>query len=383
VNMSDDPKQEFFSDGLTEEIITALSKTSQLFIIARNSSFVYKGKPVNVQQVSRELGVKYVLEGSVRRSGNQLRMTAQLIDATTGNHLWAERYDRDLKDIFAIQDEITLKVTSALNVKLTDGEIALLLGKGTKNLEAYLKMIQARELVTRGSKEDNAQGKKLIEEVITLDPSYAIAYAYLALCYFYDVLVVASQSPGESIARGIEMAQKAISLDQKISFPHGTLAQFYHLKKDWDKAVSEAEIGVALEPNSAYSYSFLGNALLYSGRYEEAISAYEKSIRLDPFPSTNTLTGYANSLRIIGRYEEAVATFKKLIQWRPDNVIGQLGLTATYSMMGRDADAQAQAKEVLRINPNFSLDSFSKRTAYKNMDDWNRYMDALRKAGLK
>jgi len=383
VNMSEDPRQEYFSDGLTEEIITALSKTPKLFVIARNSSFMYKGKPVNVQQVSRELGVKYVLEGSVRRSGNQLRVTAQLIDAITGNHLWAERYDREMKDIFAIQDEITLKVTSVLNVKLTDGETALLLGKGTKNLEAYLKMIQARELVTRGNKEDNAQAKKLIEEVITLDPSYAMAYAMLAMSYFWDVIIVASPSPGESIARGIEMAQKAISLDQKIAFPHGILAQFYLAKKDWDKGVSEAEIGVALEPNSAYSYGWLGNALIYSSRYEEAISAYEKSIRLDPFPPITTLIGYANALRMIGRYEEAVATFKKLIQLRPDNLLGHIGLTGTYSMMGRDADAQAQAKEVLRINPNFSMESFSKRAAYKNMDDWNRYMDALRKAGLK
>jgi tetratricopeptide (TPR) repeat protein len=306
-----------------------------------------------------------------------------LIDALSAHHLWAERYDTDLKDIFAIQDEISLKITSALNVKLTDGEIALLLGKGTKNLEAYLKMIQARELMTRANKEDNAQAKKLLEEVITLDPSYAMAYAILAIGHFYDVLLGASQSPGESIARGIEMAQKAISLDQKISFPHGTLTQLYTLRKDYDKALSEAEIGVVLEPNSAYSNAFLGNALVYSNRYEEAVSAYEKSIRLDPFPPFITLTGLAHSLRLVGRYEEAIATYKKLLQKRPDSVIGHLGLTATYSMIGRDEDARAQAKEVLRIDPNFSVDSYSKRGGFKNMDDWNRYIDALRKAGLK
>ena len=382
VNMSEDKTQEFFSDGLTEEIITALSKTPKLFVIARNSSFVYKGKPVNVQQVSRELGVKYVLEGSVRRSANQLRITAQLIDATTGNHLWAERYDREIKDIFAIQDEITLKVTSTLNVKLTDGEAAIILGKGTKNLEAYLKMIQAREVSSRGNKEDTAQAKKLIEEVIAMDPNYAMAYVYLAVCYYWDVILVATQSPGQTIARGMEMAQKAISLDQKLAYPHGILAQFYHLKKDWEKAVSEAEIAVALEPNSAGSYSHLGMVLVYSSRYDESVQAYEKSMRLDPFSSIATLIGYANSLRMLGRYEEAVATFRKVIQSSPDNWLGHIGLTGTYSMMGRDADAQAQAKEVLRINPTFSLESFSKRTAYRNLDDWNRYMDALRKAGL-
>jgi adenylate cyclase len=323
------------------------------------------------------------VEGSFRRTGEKLRVTAQLIDALSAHHLWAERYDKDLKDIFAIQDEISLKITSALNVKLTDGEIALLLGKSTKNLEAYLKMIQARELMTRANKEDNAQAKKLIEEVITLDPSCAMAYAILAIGYFYDVLLGASQSPGESIARGIGLAQKAISLDQKISFPHGALTQLYHLKKDYDKALSEAEIGVDLEPNSAYSYAFLGNALVYSNRYEEAVSAYEKSIRLDPFPPFITLTGLGHSLRQVGRYEEAIATFKKLLQKRPDSLIGHLGLTATYSMMERDEDARAQAKEVLRIDPNFSVDGYSKRGGYKNMDDWNRYIDALRKAGLK
>jgi adenylate cyclase len=382
-NMSGDPKEDYFGDGITEEIITALSKTPKLFVIARNSTFVYKGKPVSIKQVAEELGVRYVVEGSFRRTGEKLRVTAQLIDALSAHHLWAERYDTDLKDIFAIQDEISLKITSALNVKLTDGEIALLLGKGTKNLEAYLKMIQARELMTRANKEDNAQAKKLLEEVITLDPSYAMAYAILAIGHFYDVLLGASQSPGESIARGIEMAQKAISLDQKISFPHGTLTQLYTLRKDYDKALSEAEIGVVLEPNSAYSNAFLGNALVYSNRYEEAVSAYEKSIRLDPFPPFITLTGLAHSLRLVGRYEEAIATYKKLLQKRPDSVIGHLGLTATYSMIGRDEDARAQAKEVLRIDPNFSVDSYSKRGGFKNMDDWNRYIDALRKAGLK
>jgi adenylate cyclase len=365
-NMSGDPKEDYFGDGIAEEIITALSKTPKLFVIARNSTFVYKGKPVSIKEVAETLGVQYVLEGSVRKTGNKVRITAQLIDALSGRHLWAERYDRDLKDIFAIQDEISLKITSVLNVKLSDGEIALLLGKGTKNLEAYLKMIQARELFINVNKESNAQAKKMIEEVIRADPNYAMAYAFLAISYFYDVMFGASQSPRESIARGIELAQKSISLDNKICFPHGALSLLYGLKNDYDKAVSEAEIGVALEPNSAYSYSFLGHALNYSSRYSEAISAFEKSIRFDPIPPYVTLTGLAFSLRLVGRYEEAVAIFKKVLQKLPDNLVCQMGLTATYSMMGRDADARAQAKEVLRIDPNFSVDSYSKRVIYKN-----------------
>jgi adenylate cyclase len=382
-NMSGDPKEDYLGDGIAEEIITALSKTPKLFVIARNSTFVYKGKSVSIKEVAETLGVQYVLEGSVRKTGNKVRITAQLIDALSGRHLWAERYDRDLKDIFAMQDEISLKITNVLNVKLSDGETALFLGRGTKNLEAYLKMMQARALFIRVNKENNAQAKKLFEEVIRMDPNYAMAYAFLAFGYSFDVILGASQSPEESIARGIEMAQKSISLDNKICFPHGALSGFYFLKHDYDKAISEAEIGVALEPNSAYSYSFLGAALLYSSRYGEAISAFEKAIRLDPIPAMTTLNGLAHSLRMAGRYEEAVAIFKKLLQKLPDHLVGHVGLTATYSMMGRDADARAQAKEVLRIDPNFSVDSYSKSHLYKNKDDWNRYMDALRKAGLK
>ncbi len=382
-NISGDPKEDYFGDGIAEEIITALSKTPKLFVIARNSTFVYKGKPVSIKEVAERLGVQYVLEGSVRKTGNTVRITAQLIDALSGRHLWAERYDRDLKDIFAIQDEISLKITNVLNIKLSDGEIALFLGKGTKNLEAYLKMMQARAIFIRGNRENNAQAKKLFEEVIRMDPNYAMAYALLAFGYYVDVILGSSQSPKESIAKGIEMAQKSISLDNKMSFSHGALSTLYVLKNDYDKAISEAEIGVALEPNSAYPYSFLGNALNYSSRYSEAISAFEKAIRLDPIPAVTTLMGMAHSLRMVGRYEEAVAIFKKLLQKLPDHLVGQLGLTATYSMMGRDQDARAQAKEVLRIDPNFSVDSYSKRHGYKNKDDWNRYMDALRKAGLK
>jgi len=382
-NMSGDPKEDYLGDGLAEDIITALSKTPKLFVIARNSTFVFKGKSVSIKEVAEALGVQYVLEGSVQKTGNKVRITAQLIDALSGRHLWAERYDRDLKDIFAIQDEISLKVTSLLNVKLSDGEIALLLGKGTKNLEAYLKMIQARAFFINVNKENNAQAKKLFEEVIKIDPNYAMAYALLSIGYFYDVTLGASESPRESIAKGIEMAQKSISVNNKISFPHGALSLFYGLKGDYDKAVSEAEIGVALEPNSVYSYNFLGFALFASSRNSEAISAFEKAIRLDPIPQYTTLTGLAFSLRVVGRYEEAAAIFKKVLQKVPDNLPCQLGLTATYSMMGRDQDARAQAKEVMRIDPNFSVDRYGKRLSYKNKDDSNRYLDALRKAGLK
>jgi adenylate cyclase len=383
-NMSGDPKEDFFGDGIAEEIITALSKSPKLFVIARNSTFVYKGKPVSIKQVAEELGVQYVLEGSFRKTDDKVRITAQLIDALSGHHLWAERYDRDLKDIFAVQDEITVKITSALNVKLTDGEIALMLGRSTKNLEAYLKLIQAREFMLQGNKENIALSRRLTEEAISLDPQCAMAYGLMASIYTYDVNLSTSQSPGESIAKGIEMAQKSIALDKNLAWPHGTLVYLYVLKKDYDKALTEGEIALALEPNAALSYMFLGQGLFFSSRYDEAIAAYEKAIRLSPFPPSAVLFGLGSALQSVGRYEEAVAVFKKLLQKWPDNIQGRVALSATYSMMGRDAEARVQAKEILRIDPNFSLDTFSKRPlSVKNKADQDGYIDALRKAGLK
>ena len=217
VNMSGDPQQEYFSDGLTEEIITALSKTPKLFVIARNSSSVYKGKAVNVQQVSRELGVKYVLEGSVRRSGNQLRMTAQLIDATTGSHLWAERYDRELKDIFATQDEITMKILTSLQVSLTEGEMARMQAKGTNNLDAYLLFLQGSGEARRMNKDGNFLGRQMAEKAIALDPKYALAYNLLATTYVNEVPLGLSEDPRLSLKKAMELAQKALALDNSLA----------------------------------------------------------------------------------------------------------------------------------------------------------------------
>jgi TolB-like protein len=251
VNMSGDAKQEYFSDGLTEEIITALSKTPKLFVIARNSSSVYKGKAVNVQQVSRELGVKYVLEGSVRRSGNQLRITAQLIDATTGSHLWAERYDRELKDIFATQDEITMKILTSLQVSLTEGEAARMQAKGTNNLDAYLLFLQGWRETGSMNKDSNFLGRQMAEKAIALDPKYAMAYSTLASSYADEVPLGLSEDPRVSLKRAMELAQKAIALDNSLALPHGLLGWIYTLMLQHDKGIAECEQAVNLEPNSA------------------------------------------------------------------------------------------------------------------------------------
>jgi adenylate cyclase len=382
VNMSDDKSQEYFSDGLTEEIITALSKTPKLFVIARNSTFVYKGKPVNVQQVSRELGVKYVLEGSVRRSGDQLRITVQLIDATTGNHLWAERYDRKMKDVFAIQDEITMRITNAMQVALTTGEQARLLVIGTSNLEAYLKVLQGAELFMR-SKVDNTKALELFKEAIAMDPDYPMAHAHLALAYSTGVWLGFASSPQDYLRRGLESAQKAISLNDASPIGHNALALCYLMNREHDKAISEGKKAVTLDPNGAWSNFWLGHILVFSGRPEEAIPYLQAAIRLDPFSGSAYFTHLCMAYREAGRYEEAIAAGQEAVRGMPNLLFARLALASTYNMVGRDEEARAEAAEALRIDPNFSLKDYAKARPHIDPENTARFVDSLRKAGLK
>ena len=303
VNMSEDPKQEFLCDGITESIITALSKVRQLFVISRQSTFSYKGKPVKVKQVSEELGVRYVLEGSVQRSADRIRINAQLIDALTGDHLWAERYERDLKDIFALQDEITLKVLTAIQVKLTAGEQALVVEKyfkGKQGLDCYLKYLEGRKYNQGSNIEDNTVARRIAEEVIAMCPENPMAYVLLGGVYQIEYYVGSGKSPQESIEKGIEMAQKALAMDDSIPLAHGLLGDFYTLKREYDKAIAEGERAVALDPGGASVYMFYAMSLHYAGRAEEAIPLYQKAIRLNPSGSTGIYLNFGNALRIGG-----------------------------------------------------------------------------------
>jgi TolB-like protein/class 3 adenylate cyclase/Tfp pilus assembly protein PilF len=383
-NMSDDPEQEYFSDGLTEDIITALSKIRNMFVIARNSTFIYKGKPVKVQQVSRELGVRYVLEGSVRRSGDRVRITAQLIDATTGNHLWAERYDRDLKDIFAVQDEITKKIITAMQVKLTEGEQARAAAKGTKNLDAYLKYLQARNyLLHKLNPENNALAKQLAEEAIALDPNYAWAYYILGRTHMMDVWYASNKSPKDSIAKSRELAKKAIVLDDSLAEAYALLGYLFTMTGQHDKAIAQVEKAVALNPNSADLHYRLGKVLIFVGRWEESIPEYKKAIRFDPIPPNYYLWSLGYAYAWTGQYEEAITWCEKAVRQQPDDIFARIMMASVYSFLGRDEEAQVEAAEVLRINPKFSLEKYAKKIKYKNQDDKDRVIEALRKAGLK
>jgi len=384
VNMSGDPKKDYFSDGITEEIINALSKIPHIFVIARSSTFTYKGKSAKVQQVAEQMGVRYVLEGSVQWSGDRVRITAQLVDATTGHHVFSERYDRELKDLFALQDEITMKIMTAMQVKLTYGEQVRMMAKGTKNLEAYLKLMQAFEYRHIMTKEGKIKYRQLAEETIALDPKCALAYSFLASSIGQQALLGVYKNPQEALAPAMDLAQKAVSIDDSQALPHSVLAFIYIMyKRDFEKGIAEAERAVALEPNSAEAYTQLAVHLLWAGRPEEAIALFKKAIRLSPIPPFRSLLRIADAYASIGQYEEAIATYKKIIQKEPHQVFAHLHLAVTLMLAGKEDEARAEATEVMRLDPQFSLERFARSRPLKNQLDIDREVAALRKAGLK
>jgi adenylate cyclase len=359
-NMSGDPEQDYFSDGLTEQIISALSKVPNLFVIARNSMFTYKGKPVKVQQVAEDLGVRYVLEGSVRKAGDKVRVTAQLVDALTGYHLWSETYDRNLKDIFAIQDEITMKILTAMQVKLTHGEGARLLGKGTKNLKAYLKFLEGGDQFIRWNKEANFQAKQLFEEAIALDSDFGLAYCYLGYCHFADAMYGWSKSPPKSWKRALELAQKALSLDDSQPCSYNLISKIYLFQGQHVKAIAKAEQAVELGPSSAHTVFNCGWILRCAGRPEEGIPLLEKSIRLDPTPHFVWFDSLGRAYFLSGRYEEAIAAYRKAVDVNPDYLDAHVGLASTYAILGRKEEARTEVAEILRIDPSFSIKKYAK-----------------------
>jgi adenylate cyclase len=383
VNMSGDPEQEYFSDGISEQVITSLSMVSNLFVIARTSSFKYKGKEVDVRGVGRELGVRYVLEGSVQKSGDRVRITAQLIDAKSGNHVWAERYDRDLKDIFALQDEIAMKVLTDLRVKLTRGEQARVHAKGTNNSTAYLKFLKGHEYLLHFNRGDNLMARQMFKEAIALDPQYPGAYSLLAHTHINDIYLGSSKSPGKSIKKAAELVQKALALDDSLPPTIAALGRIYILKGQHEKAIAEYERAVSLNPNAAGAHAWLGVALNSVGRPDEAIASFKKAMRLSPISPAWFFMSLGLSYRMVGRYEDSIAAYKKALDRRPDALRTHIGLTATYSQAGRLDEARAQAAEVLRVQPKFSLKRYAKRLTFKDKAERDRFVDALRKAGLK
>jgi len=381
VNMSGDHAQDYFSDGLTENIITGLSGCPRLIVIARNSTFTYKGQPVKVQQVAHELGVQYVVEGSVQKEKDRVRITAQLINGATAHHLWADKFDRELKDIFDLQDEITLKLMTALEIQLTEGEQARLRLRGPSNLEAYMKGLKALEYVRRHNKEDNLLARQEVVEAIALAPDNPNLYVLLAETHLQDIWFGSTASPIISFAQATNNLNNAFALDRNNSDAHLILGELYLLKGQHKKAIAAEELAVALNPNGADAYCQLAFTLHLSGRSEEAIDIFKKAIRLNPIPPSYYFHMFGWAYRAVGRFEEAIDAFKKAIDSEPTNIFAHMGLAAVYVNAGLNEEAKREAKEVYRLDPKFTLENFPK--AHIDREYVEDLMDTLREAGLK
>ncbi len=384
-NMSGDRDQEYFSDGITDDLTTALSRDPDLFVIARTSAFTYKGKAVKVQDVSRELGVKYILEGSVRKEANQVRITAQLVDATTGDHIWAEYYDRPLRDVFSLQDEIVRRIVTTLNLQLTLEERGILFKKRTDNLEAYDDFLRALEYTLSITKDGNEKARQALEQAIALDPKYSDAYAELGWIYFIDVVSQWNRDP-HVFDQIFQAAQQAITFDDSNAFAYTLLSTAYMVsKRDYDQSITAAQRAIAIDPNSARGYASLAYVLEFSGRPAEGIQAVEKAMRLDP-RNSEVPPGYlvlkAQGYILMGRYREAIPFFKEYLAQHPRLLIVHQWLAACDIEVGRVDDARAEAAEVMRINPGFSLERQKQISVIKGPMRDRLYGD-MAKAGLK
>jgi adenylate cyclase len=381
-NMSGDPKEDYFSDGITEQIITTLSRYPRLFVIARQSSFRYKEKSTKIQKVAEDLGVQYVLKGGVQKSGDKVRITAQLIDAISGSYIWSERYDKSLKDIFDMQDDITSNVMNGIVAELTEGEQARRWTQRVTNLKALEKHYQGQGFFCLHTKENYEKAKPLFEEAIAIDPNFVWPYVYLGYLHNLSGLRGFSEDRAKSFQTAFDLAQKARTIDESNDGVHSLLAMCYSFRGQHDKSLSEAERAVALNPNGSDAYSLLAAALGCLRRWEESVTYAEKSLRLSPFPGAGPLSVLGRAYFMTGRYDESVATFKKSLNVSPNFLDGYVFLAANYISMGREEEANAAVKQVLNISPKFKIKSYAKRLSFLNEADLERVLSALRKAGL-
>ncbi len=356
-NMSGDREQEYFSDGITDDLITALSGLPGLFVIAHTSSFTYKGKAVGLQDVGKELGVKYVLGGGVRKAGDQVRITVQLADATTGEGLWAEHYDRPLRDIFALQDEIVRRIVTTLNLQLTLAQQGrFLIPRETGNLEAYDDVLRGVQYRLSFTKDGNAKARQMFEKAIQLDHKYARAYSALAANYWLGWILLLSSDPN-GLERAFQLEQQAIALDDSLSIAHSQLAVIYVQKGQDDQAVTEAERGIALNPNFAFGYWALAQVMNNMARPAEALVAVEKAMRLDPRNRDYYVFEQGAAYTQLGRYEEAIPALKRDLALT-NNLWDHVILAWDYIELGQEDTARAEAAEVERrsaLNPNSAL----------------------------
>ena len=381
-NMSGDTEQEYFSDGISEDIITDLSKLSEVHVIARNSSFTYKGKSVDVKQVGRALGVRYVLEGSVRKAGNRVRVTGQLVDAASGAHIWADRFDRELTDIFAVQDELTKEIIAALKVKLTPEQKVRLTHKSTIDVEAYNLFLRGREHTWIHTRGGNIEARALLGRAIAINPDFAAAHAYIGFTHVNDYVNGWTDFPERSLQIGLEIAERAIQMDEEEAQGHFAAAVALLWHREHDRALAEARRCVALTPNWAEGHLAIAHILTYSGDAATAVGAIENYIRFDPLYKDIALYFLAEARISLGQFDEAIAALKQRLQRNPNSETSYALLAACYGHLGKTAESQAAWADVMRIAPDFSIERRRRILPFKNPEMFEYRIEGMRKAGL-
>jgi adenylate cyclase len=379
-NLSVDPEQEYFSDGITNDIITDLSKFSELLVIASNTVFTYKDKPVKVKDVSRDLGVRYVLEGSVQKKGNNVRINSQLIDAATGHHLWAERYDRDLKDLFKLQNEIVQTIVAKMAIQIDETERARVMRKDTENLSAYDYLLRGWEHFYQNTREGNKDARLMFKQAIEIDPRYSSAYAALAWSHLNDFYYGWTMFPDKSLQQVHDLAKTALNMEESNALAHSALGAIYLRWRQYDLAMSELHRAIELNPNDTQSQRQLGSVMLYSGRKDEAIYWLESALRLNPQLSLDAFMLLGQAYYLSGRYEDTITILKKGLAKKPDFVGHHIMLAAANAQAKHIEEAKRSATNVLRLHPFFKTDSYG--TVFRNPEDRAKIVKGLQKAGL-
>jgi adenylate cyclase len=383
VNMSGDPEQEYFTDGITEDIITALSRLRWFFVIARNSTFSYKGKPVDVKQIGRELGVRYILEGSIRKIGNRVRITAQLINATTGAHLWAERYDRDLTDIFALQDEITQSVTAAIEPKLVEAESVHFQGRSPEDLDAWDLVMRAVASFWRMTASESEAAIDMLHLAVQRYPNYAPAQSMLAFALLVSDHVGWAPT-GKPYRLAAELAHRAAELDDNDPWAHLALGYLAFNARHTDDAVREFQRALDLNPNFAAAYGYLGWAVVFDGRHEEAKEYFQQALRMSPHDPLVAFfySGMCAANYFGRRFDEAVEWGRKTIQQRPGFIAGHRILCASLAQAGRTEELRAAMARLLELQPTISIAWIEEHVPYTPRA-MGHFLDGMRKAGVK
>lgn len=387
VNMSGDPDQEYFADGITDTMITDLSKLRGLLVIARNSAFTYKNQAVDIKQVGRELGVRYVLEGSVQKAEDRIRLNAQLLNAQSGGHVWAERFDRPIEDVFTVQDEITQQIVTELEVELVEGDRARIWRRATDNPDAYDAFMRGRQHFLQFTREKHAQAGQWFEKAISLDPQFALAYAWLSAKHYIDYRYGWGESPEESLRSATMVANRAITLDDQLATGYFSLGYVHFIKGQDELAEIEFQKALALNPNDALGIGIYGITLMYRERYPEALDHFSRMLRLSPVPEPGTFHFVGETYRLMGRYNEAIDTFNDVLVMAPAYMGVRVKLICAYVQAGRHEEAERELDVLLENHPAFTVTEFEnnwapKSTSYRDPEEIGRMASLLRTAGL-